>query len=376
MRHSRLLIFIPLLFFALIVLSSGLPAQNTPFVLVIDAGHGGYDPGALGDISKEKDINLAIALQLGALVEKEHKDVTVYYTRKTDKFLKVDERATFANSKKANLFISIHTNAVKNKAVYGTETFVFGLAKSEANLAVAMRENSVILLEDDYKTQYKGFDPNSIDSYIMFELMQDKYLDQSLEFAAFTQEQFKNYCKRHDRGVRQAGFWVLHATAAPSVLVELGFISNKEEERYMNSKDGQLKLSTALSKAFSSYKHNYDKKSGKLLTPAHLPEKNETEQAGTTVTANEASKSTPVFKVQLFAKKTKLGANAPELKNLKDISYYEENGFYKYTAGNETEYRKIVALKEEIINKFPDAFIVAFLGDKKIMVSEALKLSN
>ena len=376
MQNSNKLLNFLLPLFCALFLSSGLLAQHPTFVLVIDPGHGGHDPGAVGSVAKEKNINLAVALEVGKLIEKEHSDVKIFYTRKTDKYLALDERATFANNNKADLFISIHTNSAKNKAAYGAETFTLGLAKSEANMAVAMRENSVMLLEEDYKTKYKGFDPTSVDSYIMFEFMQDKYIDQSLEFATFTQEQFTNYCKRRDRGVRQAGFLVLHQTAAPSVLIELGFISNKEEEKYLNSKDGQLKMAAAISKAFSTYKHNHDKKSGKATNAINSQENSEVTQVETATITNEPSKSVPVFKVQLFAKSTQLKPNAPEFKGIKDTGCYEENGLYKYTTGNETEYRKIIALKEEINNKFPDAFVIAFFEGKKITVSEALKLNK
>ena len=395
-------IFFAFIFTLILFSSQALSAQNTSFTLVIDPGHGGSDPGAVGAVAKEKNINLAVALEVGKLIEKEHSDVKVFYTRKTDKYLALDERATFANDKKADLFISIHTNSAKNKAAYGAETFTLGLAKSEANMAVAMRENSVMLLEEDYKTKYKGFDPSSVDSYIMFEFMQDKYIDQSLEFATFTQEQFTNYCKRRDRGVRQAGFLVLHQTAAPSVLIELGFISNKEEEKYLNSKDGQQKMATAVSKAFTNYKHNHDRKSGKTTANADSqtsekparpakplpkePKQSTTDTAATIettkttevtkpaeVTDNNTNQKEIVFKVQLFAGTKKLPSTAPEFKGLKDIGYYEEGNLYKYTAGNETEYQNIVSLKKEINKKYPEAFIIAFLDGKKIAVTEALK---
>ena len=379
--------FTVIVFLVMIVFVFRISAQGTAFVVVIDAGHGGHDPGAMGSVAKEKDINLAVALKVGELIEKEHnKNVKIHYTRKTDKYLTLQERADFANDKKADFFISIHTNSAKSKAAYGVETFTLGLAKTQANLAVAMRENSVILLEEDYKTKYKGFDPSSVDSYIMFEFMQDKYIDQSLELATFIQDQFKNYCKRYDRGVRQAGFWVLHRTAAPSVLIELGFISNKEEEKYLNSKEGQQKLAVAISKAFSTYKHNHDKKSGKASSLVAVAKNDEVESdSQAQVLADEANvinedvknnAQIPVYKVQLFAKKTKLSLNAADFKGIKNISYYEENNLYKYTAGNESEYRKIVSLKEEISAKFPDAFIVAFLNDKKISVADALKVAK
>jgi N-acetylmuramoyl-L-alanine amidase len=243
------------------------------FTIVIDAGHGGKDPGAKGLFSFEKNINLSVALKLGEMIEKQHPDVQVLYTRKTDVYLTVAERPKFANDSHADLFISIHVNASSNKAVAGAETFTLGMAKSQENLEVAMLENSVILLEDDYKQKYQGFDPNSIESYIMFEFMQDKYLEHSVKLASMVQSQLINVCNRKDRGVRQAGFLVLKNTAMPSILVELGFISNKEEEVYLNSKEGQDRSALAIYNAFLSFKQEYDRKSGnvngsKSLTPA------------------------------------------------------------------------------------------------------------
>lgn len=261
-RHKRFFIFLNLIAVVLFSASLDLKAQKTNFTLVLDAGHGGHDPGAIGAISREKDINLGVVLRLGKLVENNFKDVKVVYTRKTDKYLTLQQRADVVNNNHADLFISVHTNAAKSSAAYGSETFTLGLAKSKANLDVAMRENSVILLEDDYKTKYKGFDPNSVDSYIMFEFMQDKYIDKSIDLASNIQKQFVNYARRSDRGVRQAGFWVLHRSACPSVLVELGFISNPAEERFLASDKGQKELAASVYNAFVKFKHEHDKKSG------------------------------------------------------------------------------------------------------------------
>lgn len=238
-------------------------AQDSRFTVVLDAGHGGHDPGAQGDISREKDINLAIVLELGRIISQNSKDVKVVYSRKTDVYLTLQERADVVNNNHADLFICIHTNSAKSSAAFGAETFTLGLAKTKANLDVAMRENSVILLEENYHTKYKGFDPNSVDSYIMFEFMQDKYIDRSVELASSIQTQFVKYSKRSDRGVRQAGFWVLHRSACPSVLVEVGFISNKAEEQYLNSEQGRTEMATAVYNAFLSYKKDHDKKSGR-----------------------------------------------------------------------------------------------------------------
>lgn len=388
-------------------------AQNTKFTLVIDAGHGGHDPGAIGTISREKDINLAVSLQLGALVEKNLKDVNVVFTRKTDKYLTLQERADVVNNNHADLFICVHTNSAKSSLAFGSETFTLGLAKSKANLDVAMRENSVILLEDDYKTKYKGFDPASVESYIMFEFMQDKYIDKSIDLASTIQKQFSNFARRSDRGVRQAGFWVLHRSACPSVLVELGFISNPAEERFLSSESGQKDMATAIYNAFVNFKRDHDKKSGKQTenqkyveiterstensfaqpvdseTEAVQPEtatetKTTTEAkatdsasiSNTVVTVFNNTDVKPVFKVQLFVSRVKLKPNASDFKGLKEVDYFEENGMYKYTIGVETEYNKIAKIRKEIIGKFPDAFIIAFVGNKKITAKEALKLTK
>jgi N-acetylmuramoyl-L-alanine amidase len=392
-------ILIPLLLLSISVDTFG---QENRFTVVLDAGHGGHDPGAMGVISREKEINLSVVLALGNYISQNFNDVKVVYTRKTDVFLSLQERANVVNNNHADLFICIHTNAAQSSAAYGAETFTLGLAKSKANLDVAMRENSVILLEDDYKSKYKGFDPNSVDSYIMFEFMQDKYIDKSLEFSNNIQKQFVNYCNRSDRGVRQAGFWVLHRSACPSVLIELGFISNNAEERYLASENGQNEMAKAIFNAFVSFKRDHDKKSGKQasIVPRFEQTEKDTEttikknvvnsdsttpnqhQAETKTVNNKEIKpnttsnndKTPIFKVQLFASDKKLKKHSSEFKSLKDIDYFLEEGLYKYTSGSETDYSKIKKIKSEVRSKFPNAFIIAFVGDKKISEKEALKL--
>ena len=224
------------------------------FVVVIDAGHGGHDPGAIGRISKEKNINLNVALKLGKQIQKNCPDVKVVYTRTRDVFIPLNRRAEIANDAKADLFISIHTNALaNNRTAKGASTWTLGLAKSDANLEVAKRENSVILYESDYKTRYAGFNPNSAESYIIFEFMQDKYMSQSVHLASLVQKHFRNTCRRVDRGVHQAGFLVLKASAMPSILVELGFISTPEEERYLNTAAGPGTLADGIFRAFLTY---------------------------------------------------------------------------------------------------------------------------
>lgn len=234
------------------------------FTVVIDPGHGGKDSGAARGEVKEKDVNLAVALNLGRLIEENHPDVKVVYTRKTDSFVELMKRAEIANKAKANLFISIHTNstAAKTTLASGADTYILGLARSDENLDVAKRENSVILLEDNYKQKYEGFDPKSPESYIIFEFMTNKYMEQSLEFASSVQEDFKSVAKRTDRGVKQAGFLVLRETAMPSVLIELGFINNPKEAKYLSSAIGQRTLASAIYSGFKKYKKKFDSKQG------------------------------------------------------------------------------------------------------------------
>lgn len=420
-----------LLFASLWLQSSGLVAQKRNFVLVLDAGHGGRDPGAVGKISREKDITLSVVKKVGALVNEKYPDIRVVYTRKNDVFVPLEERASIANNHHADLFISVHTNAAKSRAAFGAETYTLGLAKSQANLAVAMAENSVMMLEDDYKTRYQGFDPSSVDSYIMFEFMMDTYLDNSIAFATDVQQQLTTRSRRHDRGVRQAGFWVLHRSACPSVLVELGFISNQQEELYMASERGQQELAESIFTAFTKYKRNYDRKSGngtpsvsaRELPAEKAPDKQpeaesqirnadtpsttaggraqrKPDEADTgTLTAvpvtqsatsqsgrnrnqateqsensgNGATSAVPVFKVQIKSSPTRLNVNSAVFKGLKNVEVFTEGGLYKYTVGNETDYAAANRLKNELKKKFPDAFLIAFRGDRKITINEALK---
>lgn len=227
--------------------------------VVIDAGHGGHDPGCHGASVKEKDVALAVALKVGKLIEENYPDVKVVYTRKTDVFIELMERAEIANKAKADLFISIHCNANDNKAAYGSETYAMGLHVSEANLNVAKRENSVILLEENYEQNYDGFDPKSTEAYIIFSLYQSNNLDKSLALASKVQDQFTHKLKRFNRGVKQAGFIVLYKTNMPSILIELGFLSNREDEKYLASADGQTNLAGSIFQAFKTYKSEMEK---------------------------------------------------------------------------------------------------------------------
>ena len=346
------------------------------FVLVIDAGHGGHDPGAIGRISKEKDINLKVALAVGKLIERNCPDVKVVYTRKRDVFVPLNRRSDIANEAKADLFISIHTNSLANNhTARGASTWTLGLAKSEANLKVAQRENAVILYEDDYQTRYAGFNPNSAESYIIFELMQDKYMEQSVRLASLVQEQFRHTCRRVDRGVHQAGFLVLKASAMPSVLIELGFISTPAEERYLNTEQGIGNLSNGIYQAFLAYKQ------AQAHHPVSQPDKpvqvaeasspapvEDTEEAPAS-----ASTGKPVFKVQIFASSELLKGNDKRLKGLKGVEHYRENGLYKYTYGASEDYNRVLRTRRSVAGKFKEAFIIAFKDGRKMDINQAIR---
>lgn len=372
------------------------------FVVVIDAGHGGHDPGAIGKISKEKNINLKVALKLGNLIKQNCNDVKVVYTRSKDVFIPLDRRAEIANNAKADLFISIHTNALaNNRTAKGASTWTLGLAKSDANLEVAKRENSVILYEDDYKTRYAGFNPNSAESYIIFEFMQDKYMEQSVHLASLVQKQFRHHCKRVDRGVHQAGFLVLKASAMPSILVELGFISTPEEERYLNTEEGSSTLAKGIYRAFLSYKREHEiRLTGSSRTA--LPNDDEvtdTEVAQIDSTESEKPQNTPrtdklvteaktqrpivvesttndseiTFKIQILTSSRPLSKNDKRLKGLKDVDYYKENGLYKYTYGASSDYNKVLRTRRNTVTPlFKDAFIIAFRNGEKMNINEAI----
>lgn len=393
---KKLFLYINLLVEIILFLPTAISAERS-FVVVVDAGHGGKDPGARGSNVKEKDINLAVALKLGRLLENKTDDVRVIYTRKTDRFVELDERANIANRSKADLFISIHTNAVKRgSSVRGTETYTLGLARSEENLEVAMSENSAILLEDDYKQRYEGFDPNSSESYIIFEFMQNKHMEQSIGFASEIQKSFQS-CNRVDRGVRQAGFLVLRKTSMPSVLVELGYISNRQEEQFMSSEAGQDQLAKAMFDAFLRYKNNYDRRKGSYIKssnvapsvnsatnvvdgkePNKAPAGSEayilakhkaskaTSQAKTSAPVRNNSRGMVVYKVQILTSDKRLPANSRLFKGLKNVDNYVERGIYKYTYGETTDFQQAKRTRREVSKKFKDAFIVAFKDGKKV----------
>lgn len=363
-------------------------AEAKDFVVVIDPGHGGHDPGAIGKISKEKNINLNVALKLGRQIKRNCPDVKVIYTRERDVFIPLDRRAEIANNAKADLFISIHTNALaKNRTIKGASTWTLGLAKSDDNLEVAKRENAVILYESDYQTRYAGFNPNSAESYIIFEFMQDKYMSQSVHLASLVQKNFRHTCQRPDRGVHQAGFLVLKASAMPSILVELGFISTPEEERYLNSDSGTASLANGIFRAFLTYKREQEIRlsgSSNTILPEDVPEP-APKPAQETVeqpvqqkkpenkSSAQTERSSIVFKIQILTASRPLAKNDKRLKGLKEVDYYKENGIYKYTYAASPDYNKVLRSKRQIAAKFKDAFIIAFKNGEKMNVNAAIK---
>lgn len=378
------------IFIIIIILAASLmQLAAREFVVVIDAGHGGKDYGAVGALSREKDINLKVALKLGEMIERSHDDVKVVYTRKTDKFISLQERADIANRAGGDLFISIHTNSApetsKNRLnINGASVYVLG-RKSEENLAVAQRENSVIMLEDDYKTNYAGFDPNSPESYIAFELIQDRHMEHSLQAARSIQEELVESAGRKDNGVRQAMFWVLVKTGMPAVLVELDFICNPKQDRYLGSEAGQTQLAESIFNGFKVYKSGYDKEVERLGSnfekskPASQPaiskpqkkvkdkgRKTVEKEASPSPTAKSDDSNATIYKVQFYVSRQKLSAGDRRLKDFDDVDYYVDGGVYKYTSGASESLDEINKHLKEVKKKYSDAFVITTRGGKRI----------
>lgn len=353
------------------------PAEKLD-VVVIDAGHGGHDPGSLGSKVKEKDIALGIALKLGRYIEQNLPDVKVIYTRKTDVFVELHERADIANRNNADLFISIHANWWFDSKPYGTETFIMGISHDERNLKVAMKENSVITLEEDYETNYEGFDPNSAESYIMFNLMQKTYTAQSAAFAEQVQDQFRERARRNDRGVKQERLLVLWQTGMPSVLIETGFITNANEERYLMSNQGQDYLASAIYRAFKNYKANIESNSAAagISVIKDLPdmEANRPETVMTNATDPDLpDKDEAFYMIQVLT--------TTKMRPLDDLSFadygyvaeFKANNLYKYAVGKSSSLEQISDMVPRVRENFPGAFVIAVREGKIIPLSEARK---
>ena len=337
------------------------PAPATDFVLVLDPGHGGKDSGALGRKGKEKDVNLAVSKLIGQYIANEHPDVKIVYTRTGDAFIGLDERADIANKANANLFISIHTNAVdRNKSyIKGAEVFTFGVTRIAENLEVAKRENSVILLEDNYEQKYEGFDPGSAESYIIFEFMVNRYADQSISFASMVQRELVKTAKRGDRGVKQAGYLVLRKSSMPRILIELDFISNSEAENFLLSQAGQKSLARSICNAFNEYKKEFDRMEKSTI------EENKVQQTEILSNNKQTFPSGKVYKIQILASDKKLPVQSRELKGYK-ADFYIEGKYYKYTYGESADWNEIENLRKKIVKDFKDAFIVTFENGVKV----------
>ena len=359
--------------------------RSTLKTVVLDPGHGGKDPGALGAKSRESNIVLDVALRVGKKINEKYPEVEVVYTRKTDVFIDLYKRGDIANKANADLFISIHANSVAkgSRCPQGTATFVLGNDRSAANMEIVKRENAAILFEDDYSTRYQGFDPNRAESYIIFDLMQFSYLNQSLNFASEIQAQFKNSSKRVDRGVHQGKFIVLWGTAMPSVLVEIGFICHAEEEKYMNSAAGKDQLATAIFQAFSSYKSKFDERSSYDTTNGQNQSKpaadsNKVESKPTTAKNIEPKPTTSnkvEFCIQILSSST---PREPSPKNFKKYTNVERfqvsDKFYKYIVFRTPDYATAQEHLKKVKADFSDAFIVCIVDGKIVPAAEGVKL--
>ncbi len=359
---------------ALAGINRNLVSQGSIRTVVIDAGHGGKDPGALGKSVKEKDIALAVALKTGQYIEENFPDVKVIYTRKTDVFVDLYKRGEIANKANADLFISIHCNANNSSKIYGSETYVLGVEdhREQKNMKVAMMENAAILLEENAEENYGGFNPTSPESMIGLTLLQNDNLVQSLNIAGKIQKQFSERVGRKDRSVLQAGFLVLWKTSMPSVLVELGYLTNSSEEQFLKSKKGQVYMASAIYRAFKEYKLEYEKENNSQIS-AGEPDKMEK----ATNEADDIDKDDIIFKVQFYTSPRKLSLSDSRFKNLDNISYYEHNGLYKYTAGSFKSEESAVKYQKTVRSKgFSDAFVVPFIDGKRVSMQEARQLVN
>ena len=394
-------------------------AANKRFTLVIDPGHGGHDAGALGAISKEKNINLAVALRFGKYVEQNLPEVRVIYTRKTDVFIPLNERANIANRANADLFISVHTNALPaGKVARGFETYTLGMHRAKDNLDVAMRENSVISMEKDYQQRYQGFDPRSSESYIIFEFIQGKNMERSVELARMIQRGVCDGANRPDKGVHQAGFLVLRETSMPGCLIELGFITTPDEERLLNNDSRVDDIARGIYEAFAKYKNKYDRSVSvpyrakdseevnipkivpdqepapktRVVTRGKQPKREEAtpEQPKREVKKPEPKKDVkkqepkkdvkkaevadaPVFKLQIFVGSRNLRKGDAHFKGETDYDSFQEGNLVKYTLGASTNYNEIYRLRKEKLDKFPEAFIIAFKNGQKYDVNQAIR---
>lgn len=384
-------------------------AANKRFTLVIDPGHGGHDAGARGAISMEKNINLTVALRFGKYVEQNMPEVRVIYTRKQDVFIPLHERANIANRANADLFISVHTNALPaGKVARGFETYTLGMHRAKDNLDVAMRENSVISMEKGFEQTYEGFDPKSSESYIIFEFIQGKNMERSVELARMIQRSVCDSGCRPDKGVHQAGFLVLRETSMPSCLIELGFITTPDEERLLNDNAKVDDIAKGIYEAFAKYKNKYDRSFSvpyraanrqESTLPKIVPDSYKEEAENRRVKKQEpvrrtraaktddsdrkadtvasqsrnAPKDAPVFKLQIFVGNRNLRKGDAHFKGETEFDSFQEGNLVKYTLGASTNYNEIYRLRKEKMEKFPEAFIIAFKNGEKYDVNQAIR---
>jgi N-acetylmuramoyl-L-alanine amidase len=342
-------------------------------IVVIDAGHGGRDSGAVGRRSKEKDIALSIALKVGKYIEENIPDVEVIYTRKEDVYVELWKRAEIANQAEADLFVSIHVNAHTRSSAYGTLTLVLGQHRADENFDVAVRENSVILLEEDYETRYEGFDPTSTESYIMFSLMQKTYFKQSIEFGDFVQDQFRERAQRKDLGVREQGIYVLAQTSMPGVLVETGFISNPQEEKYLMTQYGQDIIASAIYRGFRDYKEEIDRRSSMTVAVEESPEEEEEIVETIQEVPEPVLPNQVVFSIQLASSRNKTPAGPASFKGYEHVRIIQDGRWYKYLVGQEPDYNEILEQCLKVKQDFPDAFVVAVKNKRIIPLQDALE---
>ena len=365
---------------------SPLPLKD--WTVVIDAGHGGKDPGCIGSSTKEKDIALSIALKTGSYIQKYLPDVKVIYTRDNDTFIGLNERAEVANSHNADLFISVHANSVKDKRPVGTESYIMGQTKDEENLKLAMKENSVITLEENYQAKYEGYDPASAESFIIFSMMQNTYMKQSTDFASIVQSQFTERVGRHNRGVKQAGYLVLWRTTMPSILVEVGFLSNPVEEKYLKSTEGQEYLASAIYRAFKQYKKTIDIRSGRI--PVQYSDEPDTEsqvaedsgEKPDTIRESDKVQNTDIstpstdelwFGVQIYSTPKEKPKEPGAFRKVETITTIESGERFKYIAGRFLSYEGASAYRKTITDLYPDAFVIAIRDNKIIPIREAIE---
>lgn len=370
-------------------------AANKRFTLVIDPGHGGHDAGARGAISMEKNINLTVALRFGKYVEQNMPEVRVIYTRKQDVFIPLHERANIANRANADLFISVHTNALPaGKVARGFETYTLGMHRAKDNLDVAMRENSVISMEKGFEQTYEGFDPKSSESYIIFEFIQGKNMERSVDLARMIQRSVCDGGCRPDKGVHQAGFLVLRETSMPGCLIELGFITTPDEERLLNDNAKVDDIAKGIYEAFAKYKNKYDRSVSvpyraaerqESTLPKIVPDSYKDAPAAKKSTpaarksepvakkAAPAPKDAPVFKLQIFVSSRNLRKGDAHFKGETEYDSFQEGNLVKYTLGSSTNYNEIYRLRKEKMEKFPEAFIIAFKNGEKYDVNQAIR---